>query len=176
MRRAWLQVAGLVRSAADIRLPSLLYGVSVTAPLPSGELLAIDTSAAETCPGVVCVPTADSALSGKLDAVCSAAASCFFADTSRWPDRGAGGGGFSIGGARRCPKINLRVREPVGSSDDWAALSADATGSLCAVSPGPPRMHLRSRRRALCRHIDWRRAWRAGRVTVSRPQCGETAG
>lgn len=62
MQRAWLQVAGLERSAADVRLPSQLYAVGVTAPLVAGDVLSVDTAAAEKCPGVVAVLTAESTL------------------------------------------------------------------------------------------------------------------
>ncbi|HNN53119.1 MAG TPA: hypothetical protein PKO07_18950 [Pseudomonadota bacterium] len=137
MRRAWLQVAGLVRSAADIRLPSLLYGVSVTAPLPSGELLAIDTSAAETCPGVVCVLTADSALSGEAQRYAPLLRELFSS-----PIRHAGqivalvvadSRSAALVAAR---KINLRVRSQSAHLTIAAALSADATGSLLRSQSG----------------------------------------
>lgn len=62
MQRSWLQVAGLERSAADVRLPSLLCAVAVPAPIACGDVLAVDVQSAEQQPGVVCVLTANSHL------------------------------------------------------------------------------------------------------------------
>ena len=86
-----------------------------------------------------------------------------------WPDRGAGGGGFSFGGTRRCRKINLRVRSQsahltIGGGTfgrrDRSSLHrrSGAAAVICAVED------------ALCANISTGGAWRAGRVTVSRPR------
>jgi len=63
MTRPLLQVTGLERSAADVRLPSLLWAWPVICPLAHAEVLAIDPSEALKQRGVVAVLTAETLLS-----------------------------------------------------------------------------------------------------------------
>src|SRR5205814_8627554 len=46
------KVTGSGRYTADIRLPGMLYAKMVNASVPHAKVLSIDTTAAETCPGV----------------------------------------------------------------------------------------------------------------------------
>jgi xanthine dehydrogenase YagR molybdenum-binding subunit len=62
MTRPLLQVTGLERSAADVRLPSLLWAWPVIVPLAHAEVLAIDASEALRQRGVVAVLTAETLL------------------------------------------------------------------------------------------------------------------
>jgi CO/xanthine dehydrogenase Mo-binding subunit len=53
------KVSGRTRYAADYALPGMLYAALKRAELPHAKLLGVDTQAAESVPGVVCVLTAD---------------------------------------------------------------------------------------------------------------------
>ncbi|HXE53631.1 MAG TPA: hypothetical protein VN541_11470, partial [Tepidisphaeraceae bacterium] len=50
-----LKVTGAAKYTADINLPGLLYGVTITSPFAHARIKSIDTSAAERYPGVKAV-------------------------------------------------------------------------------------------------------------------------
>lgn len=50
-----LKVSGAAKYASDLQLPGMLYGRVLTANIPHGRILSIDTSAAERAPGVKAV-------------------------------------------------------------------------------------------------------------------------
>jgi xanthine dehydrogenase YagR molybdenum-binding subunit len=52
-----LKVAGRARFAAEVPMPGLLYAAIVHSTIPRGRIASIDTSAAETAPGVALVMT-----------------------------------------------------------------------------------------------------------------------
>ena len=54
-----LKVTGRAKYTYDVKLPGMLYGRMIGAAIPAGEIVAIDTSAAEALPGVKAVWTAD---------------------------------------------------------------------------------------------------------------------
>lgn len=62
MARAQLQVMGLERGAADVQLPSLLWGWPVLCPLAHAEVLAIDAHEAQKDKRVLAVLTAQTSL------------------------------------------------------------------------------------------------------------------
>jgi CO/xanthine dehydrogenase Mo-binding subunit len=62
MARAQLQVMGLERGAADVQLPSLLWGWPVLCPLAHAEVLAIDAHEALKDKRVLAVLTAQTPL------------------------------------------------------------------------------------------------------------------
>lgn len=55
-----LKVTGRAKYTYDVKLPGMLYGRMVGASVPAGEIVSIDTSAAEALPGVRAVWTTDS--------------------------------------------------------------------------------------------------------------------
>ncbi len=55
-----LKVTGRAKYTYDVKLPGMLYGRMVGASIPAGEIVSIDTSAAEALPGVRAVWTTDS--------------------------------------------------------------------------------------------------------------------
>ncbi len=65
MTQPLLQVTGLERSAADVRLPSLVYGWPVLCTLSHGEVLEIELADVQRNKGVLAVLTADSPLVGE---------------------------------------------------------------------------------------------------------------
>ncbi len=65
MTQPLLQVTGLERSAADVRLPSLVYGWPVLCTLSHGEVLEIELADVQRNKGVLAVLTADSPLIGE---------------------------------------------------------------------------------------------------------------
>ncbi len=64
MTQPLLQVTGLSRSAADVRLPDMVYGVPVLCPLACADVLAIEAEPLVSQRGVRAVLTEDSVLSG----------------------------------------------------------------------------------------------------------------
>jgi xanthine dehydrogenase YagR molybdenum-binding subunit len=54
-----LKVTGRARYTYDVRLPGMLWGKMVRAPIPAGAIVRIDTSRAERLPGVKAVWTTD---------------------------------------------------------------------------------------------------------------------
>jgi CO/xanthine dehydrogenase Mo-binding subunit len=65
MTQALLQVTGLSRSAADVRLPDLVYGVPVLCPLACADVLAIEAESLVSQRGVRGLLTEDSVLAGR---------------------------------------------------------------------------------------------------------------
>ena len=55
-----LKVSGRARYTYDVKLPGMLHGRMLGAAIPAGEILSIDTSAAEALPGVKAVWKAES--------------------------------------------------------------------------------------------------------------------
>jgi len=55
-----LKVTGKAKYSYDVKLPGMLYGRMIGASVPAGEIVSIDTSAAEALPGVKAVWRTDS--------------------------------------------------------------------------------------------------------------------
>ncbi|MBL8632944.1 MAG: xanthine dehydrogenase family protein molybdopterin-binding subunit [Myxococcales bacterium] len=139
MNQTLLQVTGLSRSTADIRLPSLVYGVPVLCPIASADVLDISSEQLVGQRGVLGILTADSALSGLgrrlqplLSQLLSKTVSCagqivalVLADSPQ------------LASSVAC-QISLRIREQPGPLTVHAAIAKGSSRQPIRLSSGQP--------------------------------------